>query len=438
MSSMHSHKLPVRFLRHSLPAIVVLLNIPQVIVSYVLYADEVGLLLGYVVFLFLISYYISFSISRRIFSQYTIDPGNKFLSPIFIILCFLLVSGFLAFTSSEIALFSSIQGASGDLLLDARTAFTKGRTGVELIFVYIYAMLLKGALPISVIYVFSVKHKFRWVLLFLVLFSLLLSLEKFLTAMLVIPVAIYFYFRNERLKFYSFLIIGFIFLVVASFFSKASDLNQASINDRFYRGGGAYFLVHCKAISDGYIGNYNPTCDDIYGARVKVSLSDQDGYRFLLGASGFSYFINRSLWIPFVTSYDSLKYWGETFDGKYLLGATSLPLAFLFDLRYVNIEQAVFNSQFGGEDDTHGRSNTFFAVDSYINFGFFGVLCSSAFCGVLFGWISRCSQPVVSAAAVVTSFSLANNSLIPMIWSGGILVFVFLIILWRVGFSKRK
>lgn len=146
----------------------------------------------------------------------------------------------------------------------------------------------------------------------------------------------------------------------------------------------------------------------------------------------FLYFINRSIWIPFVTSYDSLKYWGEELNGSYLLGATSLPLAFLFDLRYVNIEQAVFNSQFGGEDDSHGRSNTFFAVDSYINFGFFGVLCSSAFCGILFGWISRCSQAVVSSAAVVTSFSLANNSLIPMIWSGGILVFVFLIVLWKV------
>lgn len=419
-------------LKHSLPLFVFVLNIPQSVSVLAMYSDYYAGLLALIVFLFLAFYYISFYFAKRIFSQYSINPSATILSPSMLVVLFLVVGAFLAFTASEIALFSSIQGASGDILFDARAAFTKGRSGLELGMVYLYAMLLKGGLPIAILWLFHVKNKYRWILLALVLFILLLSLEKSLTAMLIVPIAIYYFFVNDRKRFFGFVALGMIFLVLASVLSKASDLGIANFgvtkNVLFES---EYKEINCDVISDFNVNESSAPC---YKSRFPIryaSLDKNDEYRFLIGSDGFGYFLNRVIWIPFVTSYDSLKYWYDVHGGVNLLGATSLPLAFIFELPYVNIEQAVFISQFGGEDDSPGRANTFFAVDSYINFGFLGVVISSMFCGFLFGWLSRCSQPVVAAAAMVTSYSLASNSLMPMIWSGGILVFVILIGVWR-------
>ena len=422
----------VALLRHSLPVVIFLLIVPQAGITYLIFNDFMALQILTASVLVVFFYYFFFAFSRKIFSDFQVFPGNSWVvSPASIVGVFLAVVATLAVTAPEIALISALQGGGGDALFDARVAFTKGRSGIELLLVYAYAMLLKGALPIALIMLFASGDKRRWLYVGLVLFALLLSLEKFLTAMVLIPIGLYFWIINRRTLLLGFVLLGLGFLVFASVLSKAGEIVEGQAQNALPPKQNAVFKSTGIGVGSGIVKADLLLLKNSKTQLVRTALSDEDDYRFYLGSSGFNYFFNRAVWIPFVSAYDALVYWTEYHQGKLLLGATSAPVALIFGLHYVNLEQQVFMFQFGGEDDSAGRANTAFFIDSLINFGWLGVVSSSAICGVLFGWFSRCTHPGFAAATVVTSYSLANNALIPMFWSGGILVLIFLALIWR-------
>ena len=423
----------VALIRHTLPIVVFFLIVPQAFISALLFDDYIAMRVFNSAIIVIFSYYFFFFISRCIFKNFAINPMRSgYITPASIVSFFLIVVLVLALTAPEVALFSSLKGAGGQELFDARAAFTKGRSGMELVLVYAYAMVLKGALPISLILLFGVKDRRRWIFMGLILFALLLSLEKFLTAMILVPIGIYFYLIDRKKLLLVFVFLGLGFLTLSSILSGAGSIVEGrSINSLPVK----QYAIYHPSVADQFVrlndNNRLLLSNGFSGGLLKTNLSSQDDYRFALGAAGFLYFFNRSVWIPFITAYDALKYWDEYHDSRLLWGATSAPLAFIFSLPYVNVEQQVFVYQFGGGEDSAGRSNTAFFIDSLINFGWFGVVISSAFCGILFGWFSRCTHPAFAASTVVTAYSLANNSLMPMIWSGGILVLILLALIWR-------
>lgn len=428
----------VALIRHTLPLIIFVEIVPQALATSLYFSDGVALKVFSAALVAIASYYVFFFLARRVFNDFSIDPiRSVFITPAVIVCLFLLAVAVLAVTSSDIALLSSLRGADEEALFNARTAFTKGRSGMELVFVYAYAMILKGALPIALMLLFDIRHRRRWIFLGLVLFALLLSLEKFLTAMILIPIGLYYYLIDQKKRLLFFVLIGFMFLTLASMLSGAGSvangqLKQSSPNIM----AAVYRPVTAIEIKDSNIaGKFNAL--NSLGRFTNVSLSNEDNYRFFLGSSGAPYFINRVIWIPFVTSYDALKYWQNFHDETLLFGATSSPVASMFGLTFVNIEQQVFAYQYGSSEDDAGRSNTAFFIDSLINFGWLGVVVSAATCGLLFGWFSRCTHPAFAAATCVTAYSLANNSLLPMIWSGGILLLIILTLMWR-SVDKRS
>jgi hypothetical protein len=161
-----------------------------------------------------------------------------------------------------------------------------------------------------------------------------------------------------------------------------------------------------------------------------AALSDIPFYQSALVLSPELVLINRAVWIPFVTVYDTFRYWIESHDGRHLLGITSRPFAFLHEKEFLFLDREVFKFQFGGDDFTTGSSNAAFFADAYVNFGVPGVIILAFLAGGFLGWISTIGHAASSAAAVVMAFGFSVSAVLPMLWSGGAWLFILLVLAW--------
>lgn len=419
------------FLRHALPVMLVLLYPVHAALVAVLFDDPIAWLVAATCILAILCCYAGFASARRIFlGRMLAIPKGGLISPGAIVTGFILIALGLVITAPQLAIVVSISGGDVNEIMDARESFLKTREGLERAMAYAHAMIIKGALPLALIALFVIGHRLRWLLLAVSIVLLLASLEKFLTAMVLIPIGIYFGIVGDYRRLARFLLFAFAMFMTAAWLSKiGSGADDLAASLRSPIGGHAMRatgLPPGAVIPDRVLEKLIVPPD-----RTRVAaLSDVPFYQSALVLSPELVLINRAVWIPFVTVYDTFRYWIESHDSRHLLGITSRPFAYLHEKEFLFLDREVFKFQFGGDDFTTGSSNAAFFADAYVNFGVPGVIVLALVVGGFLGWISTIGHAASSAAAVVMAFGFSVSAVLPMLWSGGAWLFVLLVLAW--------
>lgn len=292
-----------------------------------------------------------------------------------------------------------------------RAQFYKGLEGVAQVFVYIRSILVRGFLPFAVLVLFVSKGRLRFYfyLIVITLFSVS-SMEKSLLLWAYVPLLFYTLVENLKKDFLlSLFLCGFFFCVV-SFFSLTSS---ADYTVKPPESQGQY--VHAVCI------------DSCYSEVQNVSLVDQEDYQFLLHdldeGSTLTYLLNRIIWVPFVTVYDSFYYWQVTYD-DYLLFSINRHLSALFGFDYADLERNVFRFQYGSGTDSTGNANASYIAEAYIGFGLTGVILFSTVLGAIFGVIVKSGVKPFVCSLPIIAIGLLSASFLSMLFSGGLLFFL--------------
>jgi len=419
-------------LRHALPLMLALLYFAHAVLVAIVFDDLVAWLVVASCTLAIVFYYAGFSLARRLFPRRTlVIPRGGLFGPGAIAACFIAVASGLVVTAPELAIMVSASGGDVNEIAGARESFTKTREGFEQVLAYTHAMMLKGVLPLALIALFVLGHRLRWLFLTIAIALLLASLEKFLTALVLIPIGIYFGLIGDYKRLLSFLVFAFaMFMVAASLSRVGSDLDglaEMPGSPVGKQAAGASPMQPGFVVPDRVLEKLATRHEPV---RV-AALSDVPFYQAaLVGVSTDLVLVNRAVWIPFVTVYDTFRYWLEMQDGRHLLGITSRPVALVHGVEVLNLEREVFRFQFGGNEDTTGNSNAAFFADAYVNFGVFGIIGFALLVGGILGWISTLEHPACSAAGAVLAFGFAGSAVLPMLWSGGVWLFVLVVLAW--------
>jgi hypothetical protein len=418
-------------LRHALPLMLALLFLAHALLVAVIFDDPVAWMVLTACALAIFFCYVGFSTARRIFPRRILAiPRGGLVGPGAIVTCFIGVAFSLAVTAPELAIVVSASGGDVNEIAEAREAFAKTREGFELALVYAHAMILKGALPLALVSLFVIGHRLRWLFLIISVVLLLASLEKFLTALVLIPIGIYFGLVGDYRRLLRFLVFAFAMFMVAASLSRigsdADELAEAPRTAVDWKAFGASLNSPRMALPDRVLEKVIARHEKIQ----VVALSDVPFYQFAPVLSPELILVNRAMWIPFVTVYDTFRYWLEMQDGRHLLGITSRPVALIHGEEFLYLEREVFRFQFGGDDATTGNSNAAFFADAYVNFGVFGIILLAFLVGGFLGWISTIEHPACSAAGAVMAYGFAGSAVLPMLSSGGVWLFVLIALAW--------
>jgi hypothetical protein len=119
---------------------------------------------------------------------------------------------YLAITSTDIALLAALRSANVNEITAAREAFVQTRTGSESIVRYLNAMFLRVLVPVAVVILYACRHRWRHVALAAMLLCALLSLEKTLTAFILVPLGVYLLLVGRTRAVAAFVLAGFLVL----------------------------------------------------------------------------------------------------------------------------------------------------------------------------------------------------------------------------------
>lgn len=277
-----------------------------------------------------------------------------------------------ALTAPSLPLFSALAGEDPADIALAREQFLKAREGALLALVYLNAALTFTLVPYAMCLGFIRKERSAWLLLALFLGYSVLFLEKAFFLRVLAPLAaLIVVTRNHRVRLSWLLLAAFALLV------------------------------------------------------LNVALS---GFADERGITGF--LLYRVLDIPARTAIDTLVYWQDTWGGKYLSGATNLVFSQLFSLERIHLERLVFEYQFGPYESGTASANAVFFVDAFVNFGWLGVLVTSAALGVILAHVGRSKDLALRCLAPLIMYSVFSASLYPVLFGNALLAFLVVRYLW--------
>lgn len=315
--------------------------------------------------------------------------------PLSILVIYMGVTIYAAVTIDQIALVAVFRGASIDELSRSRGDFLGNRTGWEAILPYLYTILKMALMPYAVAALFFAKHKFRFYFLVIFLITLSLTLEKSLALVALIPLIILAANSTKKIisikKLLAFLAL---FIVFISFLSRGG-LDAAGNSSDFDDGGAASIPVE---------------------------------YQLIKSNTQISYLANRVIWIPFATAIDWLKYQDQVLDGKYSLGASIGLVAGVIGVEKANFEKEVFRFQWGQNENETGTSNTAYFIDAFVNFSWFGIILYAGILALIVRIIAASDNIPAKSAVYVGLFYLSFNSLPPILFSGGLVFLIFIVL----------
>lgn len=377
---------------------------PAVLVATTFH-DDFSTLVFFIIlvsFLFyLFGYFVFYSLSSR--------RSNIVITSFFkCLMCFL----FFVFVVTYLFMFYDYGGApvlkyftSGGAPNVLRADFYKNKEGVLNFFVYLRSVLMKGFVPFFAIY--SYVYFRRVYFYFFAIIYVLLSLVTFEKGVLIwffLPLLVYFIYIKQYKKLF-----GVVFLSILSvvFLSELQHKdNKGSTEGLGFR-------------EDGW--KYSSLHDN---NKYQFYFTDVDSIQVL------PFLIDRMFWIPYVTVYDTLLYWQKNYD-EYLFFSTNRHLSKMFDYEFANIEREVFVFQYGGNENTTGNANSAYFSEAYLMFGFTGVVFFSLFFGVMSGVVLGSKNIVFKSVYPLYVFSVISSaSLISMLFSGGLLVFLIIFIFY--------
>ena len=379
---------------------IALFYLPQSIIGMIFFD---GFYSAYVFILAIVSSLAYFIFYHLVFSSksfYWIKNIRKFnlgvtFFPFTILTAYLGITAYAAFTIDQVALVAVFKGANIDELSKSRGDFLGNRIGWESALPYLYTILKMALMPYAVATLFFIRHRFRFYFLLIFLVTLSLTLEKSLILVALIPLIIL--AANSPIKKVKVKRIVFILLVLIGAISFLS------------RGGIGSAMEGVQS-------------DNSNAAFIPID------YQLFKNDSQMGYILNRVVWIPFATAIDWLKYKDQVLDGRYSLGSSIGVVAAALGVPKANFEKEVFRFQWGQNEDETGTSNTVFFVDAFVNFSWFGVIVYAAILAAIVRVIAVSDNIPAKSAVYVSLFYLSFNSLPPILFSGG-LVFLLLIML---------
>ncbi len=313
-----------------------------------------------------------------------------------------------------------------DLILDGgnasvlRAKFYKDLEGFPQLLAYIRSILTRGFLPFAIVALFMLKGRFVfYITLFFITFLSLSAMEKSLLIWAYIPLLIYQYSINcKKDLFFCFFIAVFAFVFIS----------MVSVNEP--QGGYVYNSGSSQHSSSEW--SFKTASSITYPASsVNASLVEKEDHQFILHdlreGTVYSYMLNRIVWIPFVTVYDTIAYWSATYDG-FLLFSVNRHLSKVFGVKFADLEREVFRYQFGSGEESTGNANAAFIAEAYVGFGLAGVAWFSFFLGLIFGWVARAGTAPFVYSLPVIAVGLLSASFLSMLFSGGLVFFIIFFI----------
>jgi hypothetical protein len=301
-------------------------------------------------------------------------------------------------TAPSIPLLSAFAGLSADDISQERGEFLKGRQGAGIALLYISAFLTNTIIPYSIVAMYSVNSKWRNIAAAVFFLFCISFMQKALFLNLILPMLVFFAAKGRLKKRKIFFLIGgsLLLISITTFLSLQGD---SPISDSL--AGGEYLSAQ-----------YQPV-------------------------NSFDYLVWRSTAVPLFTAVDTLVVHKEQFGGELLLGTTSTFVAALLGAERINLERFVFQYQFGGWNET-ANANAVFAIDAYVNFGWFGVIVFGSLVGLVFRCFRISSDISFQSLWVVFAFVLFNATLIGMLLSNGFLYMLVHALFFRLKINEKK
>lgn len=316
-------------------------------------------------------------------------PGNLFISIIFVLFLAFLFITFV--TAPSIPLVSSLSGASADELSQERGDFLKGRDGAEIALLYASTILTSSLVPYAIVLLFASQSRLRYIAAALFFLFCISFLQKALFLNLILPLIVFFAITGRLTNSAIFLIgtFSFLMLLAASLLASGDTGLGGNLTSGHY-----------------FSSTYTPT-------------------------GPLDYLVWRAFSVPVFTASDALTVHADWLNNDLLLGSTSSLLASIFGLERLNFERLVFQYQFGSWNEI-ANANSFYLVDSYVNFGWVGVVVFGLAVGQLFRWFRTSSDLGFSCLWLLFAFVLFSSPLIGMLLSNGFLYMIFHALFVRV------
>lgn len=292
---------------------------------------------------------------------------------------------FVAYTAPSIPLFDAISGVGIDEISIGRETFLRVRVGWEESLNYIYAIFRSFLMPFAICSLYKSNAKIKHFVLAGFLFSLVLTLEKSLSVIALVPV-IFIYFQHKAKYAIRMIVLTLLCVIATSFLA---------------RGG----------VSDSTVEN---SLSSVPESHTIFSNQDQ-----------VSYILNRIIYIPYITGVDWLKYRDSILNGENANGRSISIAAWVMHEEKLNLEREVFEFQWGQNETGTGSANTAYFIDAYVNFGMMGCILYSFIIVIILRFIIFSRIEVLPACIFVPLLYLLFNSLSAMIFSGGLFITLF-------------
>ncbi|MGB6213675.1 hypothetical protein [Pseudomonas mandelii] len=336
---------------------------------------------------------------------------------------YILLITYTSYTAPSIPLIDAIRGMNIDTIAGGRETFLRSRIGFEVSLNYMYSMFRSFLMPFAVCILYHEHSKLRHIALAIFLLSLILTLEKSLSILALLPL-FYLFFQKQDYK-------RAVVLVLLTFTS-------VGLTSYLARGG----AEAPDKTSITYEPEKNPTEKNVE-PKIIIAKSAADSqsmatlpekYNMFSGNSQVEYILNRVLYIPYMTAHEWIRYKHEVMNDGYTLGRSISLVAILLGEKKINLERDVFTFQWGQNNTATGSANTAYFIDAYLNFGTAGCLLYTFTIVCILRLTTKSNIATLQACIFVPMIFLLFNSLTAMIFSGGL----FLLILLALFFSQKN
>jgi len=457
-----------------LPFLIVALYVPQAYYGNIVFNDNASKL-ALAILVYGLFYYLIFTLclikffkkNKTDFKKFYSIKLNQNLIQFSVYFIYLIIIIYVCVTVENIAVIEAVKGASSESLSFARESLFKSREGLESYLIYIYSILTTSLIPFFIALAYIQKQKYRHIILALFCTSLMLTLEKALILKALMPLCLLSINGFISKKYFKILLISALLIIASSFIlSKFGSVDskeeiKGPINSLNIQKNN---LIKSIEENEKIVEKLNKIMDDLnknnssnanskqlnlyqkelnfyQGTQLNqlnemmTKVDDQliyyanaekyiDKY-FVFGSGRVPYFLNRVLWIPYVTAYDWLAYFELRLNGEYLLGKGSSFISKITGQLNFKIEQEVFKFQYGGGAPATAAANTNFWIDAFVNFGWFGVIFSSFIVALITIYVILLGNPALLACFYYFVFQLSMGGLTGVLLSNGL---IFLLI----------
>lgn len=325
------------------------------------------------------------------------EPKKQvFIATVFLL--FFAVQAILISTASEVPLISAIRGEDAERLAVEREQFLKTRTGWQAPLVYANAMLAGSIVPFALAMAFVRNLQARWMLFLIFIVSCTSFLEKAFFFKALFPI-----------------------LVV---FSTRKNAGSSKFN-RLILAGTAILLTVTLLVYP------RDSASQQEGQGIEQYFSPQ-----YLPSGPVDHLVWRSIGVPVFTAADSLLVFHSNYEGKNFNGSTSGLVSYLSGIEKVEFEREVFSSQWGQNITGTGSANSVYFVESFVNFGYIGVVVSSLFSGFMMRWMTSGLNPSLAALWPIFAFGLFTGGMAGLLLSNGFVI-VFSLAAFGIGRLKK-